>query len=59
MSIPPDVKCISNGKTLKKYEFGCKVIVAATSKESLLVGIKAYHDNLYDGHTLKEPICCF
>ncbi len=51
-----EVECISKGKAHKKYEFGCKVGVVATSKESFIVGMKAYHGNPYDGHTLKESV---
>ena len=49
----PEVECIAKGKTHKKYEFGCKVSVAATSRDNWIVGIKAHHGNPYDGHTLK------
>ncbi len=28
----PEVECIANGKAGKKYEFGCKASVVATSK---------------------------
>ncbi len=52
----PEVECISKGKAHKKYEFGCKVSVTATSKECFVVGMKALHGNPYDGHTLKEAI---
>ncbi|TWU35391.1 hypothetical protein S225a_07490 [Candidatus Brocadiaceae bacterium S225] len=52
----PEVECISKGKAHKKYEFGCKVSVAATSKECFILGMKAYHGNPYDGHTLEESI---
>jgi hypothetical protein len=45
--------CIAKGKEHKKYEFGCKVSVATTSKRGWVVGIKALHGNPYDGHTLK------
>ncbi len=48
----PEVECIAKGKTSKKYEFGCKVGVAATSRDNWVVGIQAYHGNPYDGHTL-------
>ena len=30
-----EVECITKGKAHKKYEFGCKVSVAATSREWL------------------------
>ena len=52
----PNVECISKGKAHKKYEFGCKVSVAATSKGGWFVGAKALHGNPYDGHTLKEVL---
>jgi IS5 family transposase len=48
----PEVECISKGKAHKRYEFGCKVSVAATSRGGWFVGAKAMHDNPYDGHTL-------
>ena len=52
----PEVECISKGKAHKKYEFGCKVSVAATSKECFILGMKAYHGNPYDGHTLNDAV---
>lgn len=52
----PEVECISKGKAHKKYEFGCKVGVAATSKDNFVVGVKAFHQNPYDGHTLNESV---
>ena len=52
----PHVECISKGKAHKRYEFGCKVSVAATSKGGWFVGAKALHGNPYDGHTLKETL---
>jgi IS5 family transposase len=52
----PHVECISKGKAHKRYEFGCKVSVAATSKGGWFVGAKAIHGNPYDGHTLGEAL---
>jgi len=52
----PSVECISKGKAHKRYEFGCKVSVAATSKGGWIVGAKAFHGNPYDGHTLKDAL---
>ena len=52
----PAVECISKGKAHKRYEFGCKVSVAATSRGGWFVGAKALHGNPYDGHTLKCAI---
>ena len=48
----PEVECISKGKVYKRYEFGCKVSVATTSRDNRIVGIQAHHGNPYDGHTL-------
>lgn len=42
------------GKEHKRYEFGCKVRVATTSRHGWVVGIDAEHGNPYDGHTLKR-----
>jgi len=52
----PEVECISKGKAHKRYEFGCKVAVAATSRGGWFVGCKAIHGNPYDGHTLSESL---
>ncbi len=52
----PEVECIAKGKAHKKYEFGCKVSLVSTSKDSWIVGIQAIHGNPYDGHTLKESL---
>ena len=52
----PHVECISKGKAHKRYEFGCKVSVAATSRGGWFVGARAIHDNPYDGHTLSDAI---
>ena len=49
----PEVECIAKGKVHKRYEFGCKVSVATTSRHNWVVGIQAQHGNPYDGHTLK------
>lgn len=52
----PTTECISKGKAHKRYEFGCKVSVAATSRGGWFVGAKAFHGNPYDGHTLSEAL---
>ena len=52
----PEVECISKGKAHKRYEFGCKVSLAATSRGGWFVGAKAFHGNPYDGHTLKDAL---
>jgi transposase, IS5 family len=52
----PEVECIAKGKAHKRYEFGCKVSVCATSKGCWLVAANAQPGNPYDGHTLQETI---
>lgn len=52
----PEVSCIAKGKAHRKYEFGNKVSVAATNKESFVVGMKSLPGNPFDGHTLKAAI---
>jgi len=52
----PEVECISKGKAHKRYEFGCKVSVAATSRGGWFLGAMALHGNPYDGHSLTEAL---
>lgn len=51
-----EVECISKGRAHKTYEFGNKVGLVTTSKEGFIVGAKSYHENPYDGHTLKHSV---
>ena len=50
----PHVLCISKGKEHKKYEFGNKVAVAITKTSCIIVGVKSFKTNVYDGDTLDE-----
>lgn len=52
----PEVVCMSKGKSAKRYEFGCKVSLAITHKEGLVLTSIALPGNPYDGHTLKETL---
>jgi IS5 family transposase len=52
----PHVECISKGKAHKRYEFGCKVGFANTSKEGFILSATAFHGNPYDGHTLDKTL---
>jgi len=52
----PEVNCISKGKAHKRYEFGCKVSVAATSKGGWFLAAMALDGNPYDGHTLSDTL---
>jgi len=51
-----EVECISKGKAHKRYEFGCKVGLATSSRDNWILGIQAFHSNPYDGHTLKSTL---
>lgn len=52
----PHVECICKGKVHKRYEFGCKVSLATTSRGNWIVAASALHGNPYDGHTLEPTI---
>jgi IS5 family transposase len=52
----PEVECIAKGKAHKPYEFGVKVGVVSTSKESFVIGMQAFPGNPYDGHTLNTSL---
>jgi len=52
----PHVECIAKGKAQRKWEFGCKVGVVATSRGGWFLGAKAFHGNPYDGHTLTRAL---
>ena len=52
----PEVECIGKGKARKKYEFGVKVSLVATSREGFVIGARALHGNPYDGHTLSGAL---
>lgn len=48
----PQVECIAKGKAHKKYEFGTKAGLAMTKITGLIVGVKSFTGNPYDGDTL-------
>ena len=52
----PEVECIAKGKAHKQYEFGVKVGIVSTSKESFVLAAKSLPGNPYDGHTLQSCI---
>lgn len=52
----PEVECIGKGKAHKKFEFGCKVSIATTSRDNWIIGVEALHNNPFDGHTLKGAL---
>jgi transposase, IS5 family len=51
-----EVECISKGKAHKRYEFGCKVALAVSSKGGWVVAARALEGNPYDGHTLQSTM---
>ena len=53
----PFTKCIAKGKAHKPYEFGNKVGIITTSRKrhKIIVAVKGFIDNPYDGHTI-EPL---
>lgn len=52
----PEVECVAKGKAHKQYEFGVKVGIVSTNKESFVIGARSLPGNPYDGHTLQECI---
>ncbi|MDP8232829.1 MAG: IS5 family transposase [Candidatus Zophobacter franzmannii] len=52
----PNVECICKGKAHKRYEFGCKVGFASTSKKGMILSAVDFHGNPYDGHTLAQTL---
>ncbi len=52
----PQIACIAKGKAGRKYEFGQKASVAATSKGGWLWVALSVPGNPYDGHTLKAQM---
>ena len=52
----PQVYCIAKGKAHKKYEFGCKVAVTRTANSGVIVGMKSFAENIYDGHALQPAL---
>ena len=44
------------GKAYKKYEFGVKVSLAVTQRDSFVVGAVALPGNPFDGHTLRTAL---
>ena len=52
----PEVDCIGKGKLNKPYEFGNKVGVTVSGRGNFVLGIKSFHGNPYDGHTLDQTV---
>ena len=52
----PHISCIAKGKAHKKYEFGCKVSVSRTVKKGVIVAMKCFEGNPYDGDTIAPTL---
>lgn len=52
----PAVECIAKGKAHKKYEFGVKVSVVATSKKGIVLSCDTCPNTPYDGRTLDASL---
>ena len=52
----PEVRCISKGKSHKRYEFGNKVSIATTVNHNIIVGAQSFAANHYDGITLSDSL---
>jgi IS5 family transposase len=51
-----EVECIGKGKLNKPYEFGNKVGLAVSGQGNFILGVKSFHGNPYDGHTLAQTV---
>lgn len=51
-----EVECIGKGKLNKPYEFGNKVGIAVSGHGNFVLGVKSFHGNPYDGHTLAQTV---
>ena len=54
----PFTRCIAKGKAHSQYEFGNKVglITTANKGKKIILGIKAFLQTPYDGHTIEPPL---
>jgi IS5 family transposase len=52
----PEVSCICKGKEHKKYEFGSKAAIVMTKTSGIIVGVRSFSGNPYDGDTLKDVL---
>lgn len=51
-----EVECIGKGKLNKPYEFGNKVAIGVSGHNNFILGVKSFHGNPYDGHTLEQTV---
>jgi IS5 family transposase len=48
----PDVACHAKGKDRVRYEFGSKIAILTTKTSGVIIGVKNFSKNVYDGKTL-------
>ena len=51
-----EVECIGKGKLHKPFEFGNKVGLGVSGRGNFILGVKSFHGNPYDGHTLAQTV---
>ena len=51
-----EIDCISRGKALVRYGFGCKVSVTTTLDDGFAVCMRSFPGNPHDGHTLRPAL---
>jgi len=44
------------GKSTRNYEFSSKILIVVTKTHGVIVAIKIFDRNLYDGNTLDDTI---
>ena len=52
----PGTACIAKGKDGKKYEFGSKASIVMTKTSGIIIGVKDFQGNPFDGKTLKPSL---
>jgi len=50
------IDCIAKGKEARKYEFGNKSGFVLGKKSGIVIGVIAFENNPFDGHTLNEHL---
>lgn len=55
----PEVACIAKGKAFPQYEFGSKVSIMVGKERGIVLAVKAFMGNPYDGDTLQPTLDVF
>ena len=54
-----EAECIAKGKAHKPCEFGVKIYIVSTNKESFVIGAKLLQGNSYGGHMRHIQLAAF